>query len=135
MTRGRLAVLGLIAVLGLATPTLRADNDKGKDKGNPRAHEFDDEHGRRGDRDDDRWERREGYEYRTYGEGEGRPPGWSRGKKTGWGNCGLPPGQAKKYGCRTYTYEGRPHYYYQDERGRIIVRRPTIHVHGSADVN
>ena len=28
-----------------------------------------------------------------------RPPGWSKGKKTGWGNCNLPPGQAKKQGC------------------------------------
>ena len=131
MTRRWLAVLGLIAVFGLAAPTvMKADKDKGR--GN--AHEFDDEHGRRGDRDDDRWERREGYEYRTYGENEGRPAGWSRGKKTGWGNCGLPPGQAKKYGaCRAYTYQGRSHYYYQDERGRIIVRRPSIHV--GADVH
>jgi hypothetical protein len=87
------------------------------------------------DNDDERWERRDGYEYRTYGDREGRPPGWSKGKKTGWGDCGLPPGQAKKYGCRTYTYQGRPHYYYKDEQGRIIVRRPSVHVHGSADVN
>jgi hypothetical protein len=85
------------------------------------------------DRDDDRWERREGYEYRTY-DRDGRPPGWSKGEKTGWGDCGLPPGQAKKYGCRTYVYEGRPHYYYEDERGRIVVRRPEIHAHADADV-
>ena len=74
-----------------------------------------------------------GYEYRTYG-GDSRPPGWSRGKKTGWGDCGLPPGQARKYGCHTYTYEGRPYYYYQDNEGRFIVRRPTIEVHGSMDI-
>jgi hypothetical protein len=30
----------------------------------------------------------------------GRPPGWDRGRKVGWGNCDLPPGLAKKYGCR-----------------------------------
>jgi len=30
---------------------------------------------------------------------DGRPYGWSRGRKTGWGHCNLPPGQAKKYGC------------------------------------
>jgi hypothetical protein len=30
---------------------------------------------------------------------DGRPPGWDRGRKVGWGNCNLPPGQAKKYGC------------------------------------
>ncbi len=29
-----------------------------------------------------------------------RPRGWSRGRKTGWGDCDLPPGQAKKHGCR-----------------------------------
>lgn len=28
-----------------------------------------------------------------------QPQGWNRGRKTGWGNCDLPPGQAKKYGC------------------------------------
>ena len=25
------------------------------------------------------------------------PPGWARGKKTGWGGAPLPPGQMKKY--------------------------------------
>ncbi len=29
----------------------------------------------------------------------GRPRGWDRGHKTGWGDCDMPPGQAKKYGC------------------------------------
>jgi Ni/Co efflux regulator RcnB len=31
----------------------------------------------------------------------GRPPGWDKGKKTGWGNCDVPPGQAKKQGCNS----------------------------------
>jgi hypothetical protein len=30
-----------------------------------------------------------------------RPPGWDHGKKTGWGNCDVPPGQAKKAGCQS----------------------------------
>jgi len=81
---------------------------------------------------DDRWERREGFEYRTFGDRD-RPPGWERGEKTGWENCGLPPGQAKKYECRTYVHEGRPHYYYQDEQGRIVVRRPATEAHGDAE--
>ena len=128
MTRHWLAILALIAALGSATPALRADQGKHEGQGNPHAsRSFDD--------DDDRWERRDGYEYRSYGDRDDRPPGWSRGKKTGWGDCGLPPGQAKKHGCRTYVYEGRPHYYYQDERGRIIVRRPIIEVHGGVDVH
>ena len=108
-----LAVFALIAVVGLAAPTVRADKDKDKGKGNPQASK----------NDDDRWERREGYEYRTY-DRDARPPGWSKGKKTGWDNCGLPPGQAKKSGgCRTYTYQGRPHYYYRDDQGRYVIRR------------
>lgn len=41
----------------------------------------------------------------------GRPPGWSHGKKTGWGNCDMPPGLAKKNGgCdndRDYHHEAR----------------------------
>ncbi|MBI2678894.1 MAG: hypothetical protein HYX28_08935 [Candidatus Koribacter versatilis] len=30
-----------------------------------------------------------------------RPPGWDKGKKTGWGDCDVPPGQAKKQGCNS----------------------------------
>ncbi len=30
---------------------------------------------------------------------DGRPYGWNQGRKVGWGNCDLPPGLAKKYGC------------------------------------
>jgi len=36
----------------------------------------------------------------------GRPPGWSKGKKKGWSNCDLPPGQAKKRGCRSTWIRG-----------------------------
>jgi hypothetical protein len=134
MKRRWLAVLALVAALGWLTPAMRADNGTGKGKGNPHAREsFDDDHGGRRDRDE-RWERRDGYEYRVY-DRDGHPPGWSKGKKTGWGNCGLPPGQAKKYGCRTYVYEGRPYYYYQDEVGRIVIRRPVIQVHAIIDVH
>src|SRR5215510_2763239 len=127
MTKRLMATFALIAVLGFATPTLMAKNDKNKGKGNPHANKFSD--------DDQGWERRDGYEYRTYSDADGRPPGWTRGKKTGWGNCGLPPGQAKKYGCRTYVYQGRPYYYYQDDVGRIVVRRPIIEIHGSLDIH
>jgi hypothetical protein len=116
-------MLALLAAFAFATPSLMAKHDKDKGHGNP--HES---------RDDRGWDRRDGYEYHEYRDSDDRPPGWSRGKKTGWGNCGLPPGQAKKYGCRTYTYQGRPHYYYQDDGGRIIVRRPIVEVHGSVDI-
>ena len=122
-----LTSLLMIAVLGLATPTLMADHGKHKGKGH--AHFDDDDQG--GDREE-RWEHRDGYEYRVYH--EGRPPGWSHGRKAGWGNCGLPPGQAKKYGCRTYVYQRRRYYYYEDDDRHIIVRRPIIHVHAGVDI-
>jgi hypothetical protein len=125
MGRLWLAALTLIAALSFDSLPLIADHGQGNPHANRRFH----------DDDDDRWERHEGYEYRIYGDRDDRPPGWSHGKKTGWGNCGLPPGQAKKYGCRTYVYQGRPHYYYRDERGRIIVRRPVIQVHGGVDIH
>ena len=129
MTRRLLAILAVVAALGLGTPAaLMADHE---DKGEK--HQHGNKHF--ADNDDQGWERREGYEYRTYGDRDGRPPGWSRGKKTGWGDCGLPPGQAKKYGCRTYSYQGRSHYYYRDEQGRIIIRRPIIEAHGDVAVH
>ncbi len=129
MSKRLLAILTLMASLGLGTPALMADHG---DKGQKHKHE----HGNKpfDDDDDQGWEHRDGYEYRTYGERDERPPGWSRGKKTGWDNCGLPPGQAKKYGCMTYMYQGHPHYYYQDEGGWIIVRRPIVEIHGSMDI-
>lgn len=121
MNKRPLATLGLVVAMSLSGPALLADKgDKGKKHSN--------------DHDNQGWEQRDGYEYRTYGNGDEHPPGWSHGKKTGWGNCGLPPGQAKKYGCRTYTYQGRPYYYYQEQDGGIVVRRPTIEVHGSIDI-
>ncbi len=119
------AVITLFAALGLSTTTAIAAQGKGHGKatGNPHANARD-------DRDDDgRWEHHDNYDMRTYGPNEGTPPGWSKGKKTGWGNCGLPPGQAKKYGCRTYVYQNRRYYYYRDDVGRIVLRRPRIDIH------
>jgi hypothetical protein len=127
MSKRPLAILALMAALGLGAPTLMADHgDKGQKHQHGNKHFNDD--------NDQGWEHRDGYEYRTYADRNERPPGWTQGKKTGWGNCGLPPGQAKKYGCMTYMYQGRPHYYYQDEGGRIIVRRPILEIHGSVDI-
>lgn len=125
MSKRWIASLALMAAL-CATPALLADSGKPKKHGKGHAkHAVATEQG---------WERRDGYEYHVY-EGSGRPSGWSQGKKTGWGNCGMPPGQAKKYGCRTYVYQGRPHYYYyQDDEGRVFVRRPIVEVHGSIDI-
>jgi hypothetical protein len=126
MSRHLLAVLGLAISLVISAAPLMADHDDhghGNGHGNKHNH-YADEQG---------WEKRGDYEYRSYAVGH-HPPGWSHGKKTGWGNCGMPPGQAKKYGCRTYVYEGHPYYYYQDEGGQIFVRRPVISIQGGVTI-
>lgn len=111
-------------------PSAMKDKDKGKshdvakdDKGKD---DKDKSKGKSKAKDDDKWERKGGFETRTYGANEGNPPGWSRGKKTGWDNCGVPPGQAKQGDCRTYTYQRRRYYYYRDDQGRVVVRRPEV---------
>ena len=32
------------------------------------------------------------------------PPGADHGRKVGWGNCNMPPGQAKKVGCHSTAH-------------------------------
>lgn len=55
-----------------------------------------------------------------------RPQGWDRGRKVGWGNCDLPPGLARKYGCySTFARHQRHHNRQFDRRfrrdsGRVI---------------
>ncbi len=131
MKKRWLAVILIIGALFISVGVAGAQgrgNGKGKGKGNPHEAREDRDQGRGDDDRDERWERRGDYEYQMYERG-GRPPGWVEGRKVGWGDCGLPPGQAKKYGCRSYVHEGRRYYYYRDEHDRIIVRRPVLHVH------
>ena len=45
--------------------------------------------------------------------------GWDRGRKVGWGNCDLPPGLAKKYGCNG-AYNRTNRYY----RGYPVISIP-----------
>jgi hypothetical protein len=127
MSKRLFTILTLIIMLAIGTLCAWADHgDKGNKHNEHNGNQY-------VPNDDQGWQRQDGYEYRMYGDDE-RPAGWSHGKKTGWGNCGLPPGQAKKYGCRMYVYQGRPYYYYQEDDGRMIVRRPAIEVHGSVDI-
>lgn len=124
MGKRSFAILTLVTALGLFVGTTSAAQGKGhgqgRGKGNPHS---------RSQMTDDGWERHDKYETRVYGPNQGTPPGWSKGNKTGWRDCGLPPGQAKKYGCNSYVHQGRRYYYYRDDAGRIIVRRPRIDIH------
>jgi hypothetical protein len=101
------------------------EKDHGHGRGNPHNEFRHDDRDR--DRDHGRWEARDRWEYRTYERGY-LPPGWKRGAKVGWRDCGMPPGLAKKYGCYRYYYGGRAYYWYHDDGGRVIVRRPIISV-------
>jgi len=65
-------------------------------------HDRDDRISRRADRDRDR----DAYRNNVFARRNGlatssQPWGWSQGRKTGWGNCDLPPGLAKKEGCNS----------------------------------
>ena len=72
MSKRLLATIGMVAALGWGTPFLMADHGE-KDK-----HQHGNKHN---DRDDDAWERRDGYQYRVYGGSDDRPPGWGQGKR------------------------------------------------------
>lgn len=62
------------------------DHHHAKDRDKDRDHDRDADHDRDRDRDHDR-------------DARNTPPGWKHGKKKGWGDCDVPPGQAKKMGC------------------------------------
>lgn len=117
-------VLALGVSLGLATPALLA-GPKGqhKDQGKKQAAERHD-----AQHEDSRWEQREGFEYRVYGLRDNRPPGWNRGKKAGWRDCGP---QSRRFACYTYIHAGHRYFYYHDDDARIVVRRVAINVNVS----
>ncbi len=79
-------------------------DDRTRDRAEWRRREEARERYRREQRE--RWERERRARWQR--EHERRPPGWDHGRKTGWGDCDVPPGQARKSGC--------------DDRGHRIVR-------------
>lgn len=55
----------------------------------------------------ERWERARWQREHRYRGDDHRPAGWDRGRKTGWGDRDVPPGQAKKMGYFHRDYDGR----------------------------
>ena len=53
----------------------------------------------------------------------------------GFGAPALMADHGDKGKKHQHLYQGRPYYYYQDEVGRIVVRRPIIEIHGSVDIH
>jgi hypothetical protein len=76
--------------------------------------------------DNEKWQTRDGFEYRVY---PLRPTQWPDGTATAPENCAMTPAQAKKYQCKTISYEGRSYYYYTGEHGRVYARRPAVTVY------
>lgn len=62
------------------------------------------------------------------------PKGWEHGRKTGWGNCDVPPGQAKKQGCHPY-HNHSVHPVRTASRKPIVAPRPAAEVHAHAGVD
>jgi len=76
----------------------------------PRVGRFHDDDDDQFDRDDDSGRLGRIVVFPHFRGSSGRPPGWDRGRKVGWGHCDVPPGQAKKVGCRHIFFgrHGRP---------------------------
>ncbi|MDP2047130.1 MAG: hypothetical protein Q8L00_13070 [Deltaproteobacteria bacterium] len=47
-----------------------------------------------------------------------QPPGWAKGKKTGWGDASMPPGQVKKYEPGQHMSPGQMKKYEGDQHGQ-----------------
>src|SRR5919112_2968478 len=88
----------LVAVALITSPGFAKGKPSG-DKGHGAKQDKD--HGKQ-DRDNDH---RKNDKDRSHGknDADSRPAGWDQGKKTGWNDCDVPPGQAKKEGCGTTT--------------------------------
>ena len=87
-------------------------------------HDRDDHKGKGHERVEGRWDRDRdrGVQHRDVRwdrdhDRDHRPPGWDKGKKKGWGDCDVPPGQAKKHGC----YDRDRHHHAR----RVTHHRPT----------
>ena len=115
MTKRLIATFALLAALGLSVlaSTAYAQSVASPDQNKT-------------NQDKDKWQVRGGFEYRVY---PLRPTQWPDGLQTGPENCALTAAQAKKYQCKTISYEGRSYYYYTDEHGTVYARRPAVTVY------
>ena len=132
----------LVTLLGLAVLTSPAmaqghehDKDKNKfakiehrDAGHDRDRDHDRDRSYRHDRDRDDHVRGV----------SGHPQGWSQGRKKGWGDCDVPPGQAKKQGCHPYSRHDSYHAHHTVRTRTtkpVVMPRPAAEVHAHAGVD
>jgi hypothetical protein len=109
MRQKRLRKLLILWMALVPMSVLAQGNGRGQNKGLERNRTEYRDNDRHDARDRDRRSRSEGIiTDRTYrNRAVSRPPGWDRGRKQGWGNCDVPPGQAKKSGCRDTIFGRR----------------------------
>ena len=78
-------------------------------------------HGGNGDKHADRDRDRDGDHDRD--NDDKRPAGWDKGKKKGWGDCDVPPGQVKKQGCHPGSSHHAAHHDRDHDRDRDYARQ------------
>jgi hypothetical protein len=101
-----------------------------KDHGNGKSHNKHADQDRDRDHDGDKDHDRHGP--------SSRPAGWDKGKKTGWGNCDVPPGQAKKVGCNPgNTAHHADHVKHSDHDARLHrdAQKRTFATHKTGDTH
>ena len=119
MNRLRLIVLLGLSLAFSGSSFAKDHRDKDRDRDDVRHHDRDRHRDHDRDRDGDR-DRDHDRDHRIRHNDHDRddrriawrhhrstPPGADHGKKVGWGNCNMPPGQAKKSGCNTVHHRRR----------------------------
>jgi hypothetical protein len=110
MHRRILQVLALGACLGLLPAAAYAKGGQGgkpsanKGKGSSQHGSKEKDKGWNKDKDKDKGH---GHEHQAAAGRSDRPKGWDEGKKTGWGDCNVPPGLAKQRGCDSHGFSAR----------------------------
>ena len=108
MNKRFLQILALSVCLALLPASAFAKGGKGggppADKGKRSSEHGSKDKEKHHDEDNDRDEHHAGrghdHDHEATAAGpSNRPPGWDKGKKTGWGDCNVPPGLAKQRGC------------------------------------
>jgi hypothetical protein len=113
--------------LGLVIPAGARDHDEHRDehrRAEHHEHEREREHWRYEHERERHWDREHGRHHDPFARKD--PPGWEHGKKKGWGDCDLPPGQARKQGCEAhheYPHAGAPPRVVERP---VIVHRPVV---------
>jgi hypothetical protein len=123
-------IASALALALVPSPAFAKDHGHEKhDKKEAKHHDGDHDRDHREKKDHDR----DDHDRKNYREHERRvshdsrrPPGWDKGKKTGWGDCDVPPGQAKKVGCHPDHDRGvtRTHHHERERHERD--RRPVM---------